>query len=152
VRAQEGIELLVVVGADDIKEGFEVVGERLQEAGCRCFRLRHLIELLQHPHAQRIIEAVALTTELAVAVDRLDATIHSALHEIVGNGGRRKDKGAAPGVSESLALGAGAQDIGALPAHARRARRRGDGAGSGEYVEERADPFGRPAIEALGAT
>ena len=105
----------------------------------------------QQVHRQTVVVAVALAPDFSGPDDRLDRAVDGALHQRVGYFGQRQEQRGAPGAGEGPALGAGAQDIGALHAHPRGPRGAGRHAASCQRIKEDANARGSPAVRAGAA-
>jgi hypothetical protein len=107
------------------------------------------VEAAEHRHSLAVVVSVALVPPHAVAANVLGAAVNGARPDLVCGARTSQPACGVPCGQEGPALGAFAECIGALLAHA------GDAAGlhynavGGECVEEAADAVGGPAVGAL---
>jgi hypothetical protein len=134
-------------GHSHFDEQFEL-GELVQPIIGGADQVGISVEPTQQVHGEPVVMPMAFAPDSSGPDDRLDIAVDSALHQSVRYLRQGQQQGGAPGVSERPALGAVAQDIGALHAHARRARSPGHHAAFCQYVEEGANARGRPAVGA----
>ena len=138
-------------GREQIEILLELVGDDARGGCVLAAVLRLAVEPGQHGHRQAIVVAMLFGDDRAVAVDGLDAAVHGARQELVGEAAAGEDESRFPAEMEGAAGRAVAMGVSALRAHSGGAGRVGDDSAFGKAFAEDALALGRPAVVAQPA-